>query len=80
MFRNPFVRFTKQNVGGLLAGLGLGQLVAWLLASRGLIGKTIEPIVLIASLALIAIGGNLARFGQRKVAASATQQSQDESA
>ena len=64
-------KFTREYVGGVIAGVGLGFLIAHSLVRSNLIGEGFNPILVIGGFILIAIGGSLARSGQKRRQATA---------
>ena len=77
MLRNWRLPWIQTYVGGILADIGLGQLVASYLARKGLIGQNIDPLLLIAACALIAIGSFLANAVRKNAASSVQEGGQD---
>ena len=75
MSRIGFVKFTQEYVGGIIAGIGGGLVLTHSLVRLRVIGHDFNPLVVIAAFSLIAIGGLLAKSGQRKERASTAQQS-----
>ena len=59
--KNSMVRLTREYMGGILAGLGLGFVIGWWTSD-----KNLYPFLLIVGFLLIGIGAGLARAAQRK--------------
>ena len=59
------VEFTKEYIGGMLAGFGAAVFFARLFMGEGDSAILNEPLVIIGGFALIVIGGMLARKGQQ---------------
>ncbi|YCM44027.1 hypothetical protein V2O64_22200 [Verrucomicrobiaceae bacterium 227] len=59
------IKFTKEYVGGLLAGFGFAASIARFCITSEKAGVLDNPFILVGGLMLMVVGGSLALNGQR---------------